>query len=328
VREEMRTFTELAHKNIDLFERLTSNPNMPELEQVRANLKARDALTAPYIMQELDNWIANGPGAYWQDTSIPRQLESVFLKLTGEASDSKLAPELHRALVKTLIDPELTPKMVGALYSNQLGDLIPEFKGARSTDVSNAHNIIADYGKKRFELNNRLENIESHIKRDAELSSTLGVSLRERAQPMEINWEVANELRDAFINWNEVGSAAYENSPFTFSSPEIARVADILIGERNNPQGHLPEAVHWDIVRTLADPSTTHQEVRELRSKYGPGNQTLRNPQKLNALHIIKQFMDMQGIPVRTNAEHPTYGFAKGGHVSLDKMRYELTQRH
>ena len=145
---------------------------------------------------------------------------------------------------------------------------------------------------------------------------------------MEINWSVANELRDAFINWNEVGSAAYEASPFTFSSPEIARVADMLIGERNSPQAHLPEAVHWDIVRTLADPSTTHQEIRELRSKYGPGNQTLRNPQKLNALHIIKQFMDRQGIPVRTNAEHPSYGFAKGGHVSLDKMRYELTQRH
>ena len=327
VREEMRAFTELAHKNIDLFERLTSNPNMPELEQVRANLKERDALVAPYIMQELDNWIANGPGAYWQDTSIPRQLEPTFTRLTGEASDSRLTPDLHRALVRTLIDPELTPKMVDALDSNQLADLIPEFKDATSSELFNARSIVADYGKKRFELNKRLETIEEHIKRDAELSSTLGVTLRGRTPPMEINWSVANELRDAFINWNEVGSAAYEASPFTFSSPEIARVADMLIGERNSPQAHLPEAVHWDIVRTLADPSTTHQEIRELRSKYGPGNQTLRNPQKLNALHIIKQFMDRQGIPVRTNAEHPSYGFAKGGHVSLDKMRHELTQR-
>ena len=328
VREEMRTYSELAHKNIDLFERLTANPNMPELEQVRANLKERDALTAPYIMQELDSWIANGPGAYWQDTSIPRQLEPVFTRLTGEASDSRLTPELHRALVKTLVDPDLTPEMIKALDSNQLEDLIPEFKDAPSNELFNARSIIADYGKKRFELNKRLETIEEHIKRNAELSSTLGVTLQGRTPPMEINWSVANELRDAFINWNEVGSAAYEASPFTFSSPELARVADMLIGERNSPQAHLPEAVHWDIVRTLADPSTTHQEIRELRSKYGPGNQTLRNPQILNALHIIKQFMNMQGIPVRTNAEHPSYGFAKGGHVSLDKMRYELTQRH
>lgn len=328
VREEMRTYSELANKNIDLFERLTANPNMPELEQVRANLKARDALMEPYIMPELDKWIAQGEKAYWQDTPIPRPLENIFLRLTGESSDSRLTPELHRALVKTLIDPELTPEMVKALDSNQLANLIPEFKDAPSGDLFNARRIVADYGKKRFELNKRLETIEEHIKRNAELSSTLGVTLQGRTPPMEINWGVANELRDAFINWNEVGSAAYEASPFTFSSPEIARVADMLIGSRNNPQQHLPEAVHWDIVRTLADPSTTHQEVRDLRAKYGPANQTLRDPQKLNAIHIIKQFMDMQGIPFRVNAEHPTYGFAKGGHVSLDKMRYELTQRH
>jgi len=329
VREEMRTFTELAGKNNDLIERLSTNPNRQELDQVQANLKARDEILAPYVEQEFNKWLAEGPTAYWQDTPIPKPLEPFFLRLTGEATGSKIPPDLHRSLVKMLISPDLTPEKLKQLVSNRIQDSIPEFENASFIDKVNAQAIAKEYGKQRFALSNKLENIEHHIKQNEELSSTLGVNVNQgRTQPIAINWGVANELRDAFVNWNEVGTAAYEASPFTFSSPEIARLADILIGERNSPQGHLPEAAHWDIVRTLADPSTTHQEVRELRAKYGPANQTLRNPQKLNALHIINQFMDMQGIPVRVNAEHPSYGFAKGGHVSLDNMRYELLQRH
>jgi hypothetical protein len=315
VREEMRTYTGLASKNSDLFERLSSNPNMPELEQLRANLKARDALMEPYIMPELEKWIAQGEKAYWQDTPLPRQLWSAFTALTGEGSNSTLPPNLHSALVKTLINPDFNRQMMNALDNNKMEDLIPEFKDATSGDIFNARKIMDDYGKWRFGFDNKINKFQRDIERAEEVRRELGLRRSTGLQPMAINWSVANELRDAFINWNEVGSAAYEASPFTFSSPEISRVADILIGERNSPQAHLPEAVHWDIVRTLADPSTTHQEVRELRSKYGAGNQTLRESQKLNAIHIIKQFMDMQGIPVRTNAEHPTYGFAKGGQV-------------
>ena len=325
VREEMRTYSGLANKNLDLFERLRATPNLQELDQIRANLKTRDVLTEPYIMPELEKWIAQGEKAYWQDTPLPRQLWSVFTTLTGEGSNSTLSPDLHRALVKTLIDPNFNRQMMNALDNNKMGDLIPGFKDATSGDIFNARKIMDDYGKWRFGLDNEINKFQRDIERSEEVRRELGIGRSTGPQPLSINWNVANELRDAFVHWDEVGSALYQAENALFSSPEVGRTANMLIGSTGNPAQHLPRDVHWDIVRTLTNPDTMVQDMRNLYSKYGVANQTLRNEQKLNAMYIIKSFMKMQGIPLRPDnpgdrqSVHQSYGFAKGGAVRMDK---------